>query len=514
MAHLNLSDMSATIEHMFEGSPGIEPEPEPWSGPDSGLSAGDDGWPFWLCGSVSERLERVLTLPPGVETLRALEFLGQHTLGPEERILLAVGWERQVNYATASMYAAVSAATTPRPGGLPAELLETELGLAMRKSEPAMQMLRVFAHRVVHVLPVMCRLLERSAVTLGHVRALEDLTSVLTDEQAATIDEQLSRRAESLGLPAFRRLVARAVAAVDPDAAGKRHDRAKKDLSGARLVKLPDGMASLDVTMPAPAAVAAVGTLNALADRVRVDGDPRTHGERQVEALLDALAGMLSGASGGAPTPIADAAGSESGASSRVRPSRRRGAEIVVFVDLLTLLGMREGVGELAGYGPIPAAQVRAMLADEGSTLHRLVHDPVTGTVTDYTVAGYRPDEQLRALLSVRDVTCRFPGCTRNAVWCDVEHCDPHDEGGATSCANCGLMCRRHHRRKTHDGFSYVRLDPATGETLWQTPLGFLYRQGAAFYYRDGRDTGDTVRVPIGNDWKQRYDAENADPPD
>jgi hypothetical protein len=131
------------------------------------------------------------------------------------------------------------------------------------------------------------------------------------------------------------------------------------------------------------------------------------------------------------------------------------------------------------------------MLTEPGTTLRRLVTDPVTGVLLDYGTTRYRPDTHLSGLTKARDVTCRYPGCTRNAIYCDDEHCDafPH---GSTSAGNVCQLCRRHHRRKTAGRFTYSRPDPHTGKTVWTTPLGFTYVQNPASYDESGPDPGDT----------------------
>ncbi|MDQ1694684.1 MAG: hypothetical protein QOJ03_37 [Frankiaceae bacterium] len=55
-----------------------------------------------------------------------------------------------------------------------------------------------------------------------------------------------------------------------------------------------------------------------------------------------------------------------------------------------------------------------------------------------------------------------------------------------------------------------------TGETVWETPLGFIYKQDAAFYYCDGRDTGDTtlVRIPTSTRPPDDYIWDDEPPPD
>jgi hypothetical protein len=175
---------------------------------------------------------------------------------------------------------------------------------------------------------------------------------------------------------------------------------------------------------------------------------------------------------------------------------------------------LRSGPAYLEGYGPIPVELARQLAADSGTVLRRIVTDPISGVVIDYGRSRYTADADLRRLLEVRDVTCRWPGCLRPAKRCDVEHRQPYDTHGTTSSGNCSEMCVKHHGRKTHDGFSYHRIDPRTGETVWVTALGFTYRQAAAAYRENGPDPGDTVRLPGGipADLRDRIDV-TADPP-
>jgi hypothetical protein len=176
----------------------------------------------------------------------------------------------------------------------------------------------------------------------------------------------------------------------------------------------------------------------------------------------------------------------------------RRGATILCTIDLPTLLCLRDHPGEIAGHGAVDPELIRALLTDPSTRLYRLIYDPTDGTVIERSTRGYTPDQALRAYIEARDVTCRWPGCTTPAYWCDSEHATPYDQGGETSCANCGLLCRTHHNHKTHRHFGYQRKNPTTGETEWHTPLGFTYHQHGTTYTITGTDPGGyTPRSPV-----------------
>ena len=62
---------------------------------------------------------------------------------------------------------------------------------------------------------------------------------------------------------------------------------------------------------------------------------------------------------------------------------------------------------------------------------------------------GYTPSQSLADFVRCRDLTCRFPGCDKPAVRCDVDHTIPHADGGRTHASNLKCLCRLHHLFKT-----------------------------------------------------------------
>jgi hypothetical protein len=169
-----------------------------------------------------------------------------------------------------------------------------------------------------------------------------------------------------------------------------------------------------------------------------------------------------------------------------VRPVRIVPTRPVVRVTIpaTALLGVDNAPGELAGFGPVPAETARIIAAD--ATWQRLLTDPVTGILTDYSTTAYQPGKTLRGGIEARDVTCDFPCCDIPAERCDLDHIVPFDhdyentsstkgstttERGQTNAQNLHALCRKHHLLKTHADWNIVR-DPHTGITTWTTPTG------------------------------------------
>ncbi|CAN2175027.1 HNH nuclease [Candidatus Nanopelagicaceae bacterium] len=151
--------------------------------------------------------------------------------------------------------------------------------------------------------------------------------------------------------------------------------------------------------------------------------------------------------------------------------SHRRSVSVNVTIDLPTLLGLNENPGQLAGYGALPAQIMRA-LAGEGKW-RRFITDPNTGTLLDYGRDSYQPPQDLVDYLIARDRTCRFPGCRQSAARADIDHAEAWEDGGETSAANLGALCRRHHRMKTHGGWKLTSNED--GSCNWESPDGHRY---------------------------------------
>ncbi len=104
---------------------------------------------------------------------------------------------------------------------------------------------------------------------------------------------------------------------------------------------------------------------------------------------------------------------------------------------------------------------------------------------------GYQPVPSLRHLITVRQRTCSFPGCRRQAIRCDLDHTVPYERGGKTCECNLAPLCRAHHRAKQTRGWHLDQ--PTPGVLVWTLPHGRQYRVDPSSY-PPGDPGTDTAR--------------------
>ena len=193
----------------------------------------------------------------------------------------------------------------------------------------------------------------------------------------------------------------------------------------------------------------------------------------------------------------------------RARRGRVLTSRSFAVIGIDALLGRNQLPGELSGNGWVSSDVIRRLAAGN-VLLRRLVIDaegrlldaehtiqlpagrppdadtesallaaPYRAAPLDYGTTVYRMPAELARFIALRDRTCQSPGCHQPAWRCDCDHAIPFPRG-STSAANCGTLCRFHHRLKTHAGWDLVRHDDGT--TSWTSPAGQT-RLRAAFNY-------------------------------
>jgi hypothetical protein len=105
---------------------------------------------------------------------------------------------------------------------------------------------------------------------------------------------------------------------------------------------------------------------------------------------------------------------------------------------------------------------------------------PVVDLADHVSVEAYEVPDRIAEPVALRDVSCIFPWCTRPARRlrpdqhpCDHDHPVPYSRGGPTCSCQIAPLCRRHHRLKTHGGWTYYVLEPGT--YLWTSPHRYQY---------------------------------------
>jgi len=233
------------------------------------------------------------------------------------------------------------------------------------------------------------------------------------------------------------------VAAFDPAGARRARQEAAERDHGVFIGESSPGTSVITAVLPTAYGEAVYSAIDALAhdDRFQTAAGCITVGQRRAAALV---------------------------AEAKLR------LDVQVVVPLATITALSDDAG-LIGREPATADALIELLAaaHPASTLRRLVTDGV-GTIIDAGRTRYSISDTQRRLVALRDKLCRFPGCSRRAERCEVDHARPWSAGGCTDLCNLGALCKHHHQLKTHAGWRIVR-SRRSGACTWISPLGRIY---------------------------------------
>jgi Domain of unknown function (DUF222) len=282
-------------------------------------------------------------------------------------------------------------------------------------------------------------------------------TDLITDTQVlAAVDAELALKvARWTGITQGRLggHVDRIVARADQDAVRRRRER-----RGDREVSFwgdADGLTEIFGRLVTTDAHAVDARLDALAATVCAD-DPRTRKQRRADAMgaMAAGADRLMCRCGRPHCPAA------------ATPAARA-VVIHVVAEQGTVDGTTQTPGSMIGSDALIPAEVIADLA-KSAKLRPLFH-PADAAPEH----GYAPSRRLADFVRCRDLTCRFPGCDKPAVRCDLDHTVPFGDGGPTHASNLKSLCRLHHLIKTFWGWCDQQLPDGT--LIWTAPSGQTY---------------------------------------
>lgn len=350
--------------------------------------------------------------------------------------------------------------------------IAAELGGVLRVTDRTVQQRIGEARELVESYPATLDAWEAERITRGHVRVIVDAGGLVPAERRAEFEAEAIRLCEG-DTPNRVRAAVEILAERTAERSFTERHRTASACRRVRVIPGADGMSDLVATVPT---VIAHGILDRLTQQAMViadsrhhegdgdgdgDGDTRTMDQIRADALSDMLLT-------GSPTLDPSAVGDRPGGLGAIR------AQVQVIVPALTLLDADDGPADLVGRTPVDADTARALAAN-APTLTRILTGPVDGTVI--AVDRYRTAQSQRRFLRARDQHCRFPGCRRAAIRCEIDHTVDHAQGGPTALWNLAHLCQRHHSMKQFTSWR-VRQHPG-GILEWTSPTGRVYREDA-----------------------------------
>ena len=435
----------------------------------------------------------LLFATPSANTLAKLSEIDPFSLPAPDRIDYLSALERQDGWLFALKQRAITAvAGVQASEGEGAifgvdEAEREDVSTALRLAPATAQMRIDIARTLVNNLPNTCSALAIGEISSAHATVIaRETASAIRDGMAESaifeIEERAIAFAEFHTPGQVANHVRNAVAKYAPEEFEDITSRAQS-MRRVSCFNDPDGMSTVVAILPAADAQMVMNSIETfiLRENQRIEKEGKGTAGYPFGSSASGSSASSSSVSGSAETEErkrtkdmrrADALSLICAAYladiTEVVTPHRRPVTVNVTIDLPTLLGLAENPGQLAGYGPIPASIARELASD--SQWKRFITEPQTGNLLDFGRESYEPPQHLKDFLIARDRTCRFPGCRRSALLSDLDHAQSWETGGLTSAENIGALCRRHHRMKTHDGWTVESFPD--GSCAWRSPLG------------------------------------------
>jgi hypothetical protein len=418
----------------------------------------------------NERVSSLLRAIPGIETLSSLIAIDPLHLEISARIDYLSALERQSAWLQAALQRAIVAVAGEEPSvgqGIFFGVDDSEredISTALRMSSSSAQIRIDVARTLVNHLPHTCSALASGEISPAHATVIaRETASAIRDGLPPFAIYEIETKAlahAEFHTPAQVANKVRTVLATIAAATFEKVVSKARDARRVSCYRENDGMSTVVAILPAHDAQIVMKAIEAFILRserneekvslvVADQKDSRNADMKRADALTEMAAQSLA-------------------AMSEDLLLHRRPITVNVTIDLPTLLGLAENPGQLAGYGAIPASVARTLASD--GKWRRFITDPQSGVLLDYGRETYSPPQELVDFLIARDRTCRFPGCRQPAHRGDLDHAQSWESGGETNAQNLGALCRRHHRMKTHGGWSVI--SNGDGSCDWKSPAG------------------------------------------
>ena len=446
--------------------------------------------------SDEERVTEILSKNPGIVPLSELIKIAPELLTPNGRLDYLSALEKQSGWLQALMQRAIIAVAGEEGSHSPdiflgvdeseREDISTVLRLAPMTAQSRIDVARTLTQELPHT----CAALAAGEISSAHANVIaregaDAIKAGLNIEQIKELEIKALGFAEFHTPSQVTKKIRGLVAKMSPQSFEEKVQFATNERS-VYLSPESDGMARLIAFLPAQDAQTVMLAINRLARKERqiireaVDAlRKKSSAPAQPSLNKVPLANSDSGILNELPDSTigiemdnlrADAlvkiATAYLSSNEETLPEHRRPVTLNITMDLPTLMGLAENPAQLWGYGAIPASIGRKLAAD--GKWKRFITDPITGNLLDFGRDSYLPPQHLVDFLIARDRICRFPGCSQPAHRTDIDHAKPWEENGETSAQNLGLLCRRHHRLKTHDGWKLESFPDGSCE--WTSP--------------------------------------------
>jgi hypothetical protein len=356
-------------------------------------------------------------MAPGPELSALLAGIDIHALTGADAVEVLRARARQLSHEQARLLATlveVGLADPDADAGEVTRLAESppdasdEIRAALAWTRRAADRELDFAEAVVLRMPAVFTALEIGRICRSKAWVFADLCSDLTLEQTEVVCARVLSHAERLTTGELAARIKRLAIALDPEWAARRYATAVRERNVIGYLD-PDGTATVTGSgLPVEQAANACAHVEELARAAKRSGYPGRIGPLRADIYLGLLDGRWQhhtpdqiiadllthatdhaqsaaepdhadvddvddGIAPGAPDP--DPAAGAGAGDSPAQPAQRVGVE--VRVGLSTLLGLDQHVGEVTGWGPIPAQVARTMVAAQRAATWRFaITDP------------------------------------------------------------------------------------------------------------------------------------------